>query len=315
MSFWDFFRFKKRKREEAEALEKQRFEAEEARKKAEIEKAKQIEARKREEEEKRKKEAEEKERAKNQQTRIETVKNLPISKMQIKSPIISIDIVFSEQMGNVASQANFAINTKQGRRASDLLLQMYLMVNAHNGHKLLQIEDSQTQTTGLAFTSMALSFDNGDPDVNDVAAENAFYCLSRSFLKKNNKWTTPALFSMFYRKPKLFKDMIDNIMMGLIAVAPDNPNCMNMLAVICNHEDFHNAVMFFCLNQFYNINTKEYSIPTDMPYYIPNEQTINNFLNKFNKTDLSKNPNIQTIGYNTLVLGYNKCAYTLSRCV
>ena len=307
MSFWDIFKSKKRK--EAEALKRQHRIAEETRRSQEAEQARRFEERReREIEERRKREAIEKELA-------EKTINLSISKLQMDSPRASVDSAFSTQMSEVASQANFAINTRQGRMASDLLLQMYLMVNAHFGHKLLQIEDSETQAIGLAFTGMALAFNNGDPDVNDVAAENAFYCLSRGFLNKNNNWLMPALFTLFYRKPNLFKDMIDNIMMRLVAVAPGNSNYMNMLAVICNHEDFHNAIMYFSLNQFYNIKTKEYNIPTDMPYYIPSESSINDFLNKFNKTALSKNPNILTIGYNTLVLGYNKCASTLARCV
>lgn len=131
---------------------------------------------------------------------------------------------------------------------------------------MLQLEgQGDTQVVGAAFSYGAIMFDNGDPSVNSVMAENAFYCLTKS-IKAGNNYAAPILLNMLEHNP----DAISISSMRL-----EKSKCFGSLRAI-SHSNSKEAVYrnkfcenimyikFYIISIFYDIREKRLLIPDDM---------------------------------------------------
>lgn len=54
--------------------------------------------------------------------------------------------------------------------------------------------------------------------------------------------------------------------------------------------------MKFLLEKFYDENSKRFIIDTTIPYHIPTEQNVLDFIKEFDNSDYSKNDDVLSLG-------------------
>lgn len=206
----------------------------------------------------------------------------------------SNSIITNSQTSNstviqIAAQLNMAHNMRD-RVAGQLCVNLYEEVGPgkQGGEALICLSNSDCQCVGLAFTTMALCYDFGDEDINSVAAENAYYCLAKSLIEKNNTFVAPAIYTIMQKGGKLMKDKLISswcdmaqkqvgmpigIMLGGNPFTDPKLDDFRQQAI-----NFKDYISYYALIKFYDVKQQQYLIPTDMPYYIPNESEIKSFL-------------------------------------
>lgn len=213
------------------------------------------------------------------------------SAVEIKKPNTSVlptNEVVSEQLEYLAGQANWSFNTGNQQATIKFMNELFDACYGRNGYKLLQISEESTQVVGLAFTSIARHLDFNDKDLNSVAAENALYCLARNLIAKGNTFCTPAIFTLFLNHSDLLKDKLiathceiaqQDVGMPIGMMLGGNPfNAPHLNEFREQAVSKRVPIMAYILPFFYNEASKEYSIPTDMPYHIPSQSEINKFI-------------------------------------
>lgn len=161
---------------------------------------------------------------------------------------------------------------------------------ARSGRSLLRLNAEDCQSVGLAFTNIALCYSFGDQDVNSVASENAFYCLSKNLIETGNSFVAPAIFTIMQKGSMLMKDQLIaswckmaekqvglpiGIMLGGNPFTDPNLSDFRKQAI-----DFKDKIAYYALLKFYDVEKEEYKIPTDMPYFIPTVSEVNSLLER-----------------------------------
>lgn len=264
-----------------------------------------VELEKKEREAKAKKEREEKEaadkkrKAEEEEHRLlEALKNAKVQKIPFSSLQMVVDENddFSTQMAAIAGNVNLSYATGNKQGLQNNLIELYNRVHGYNSHKLKTIKGSDGQTVGLAFIKMALFFNNGDFQVNEIAAQNAFYCIVKNFKEKKNTYALPALFSLLLKKPRALEDELyranpDPSLVGLGGLTPSAPYVRRDRAM-----SNRLPIMIFLLQRFYDKDQKKFLIDTTLPYHIPSANEVANFLNDYNKSEYASKANSISIG-------------------
>ena len=223
---------------------------------------------------------------------------------------------------DIAIAVNWNFNTNNQTTCLEAMVELYQAVQKESGRILLDLPASNCQSVGLAFTCMALFFDNGDKDINSVAAENAYYCLAKSYIEKNNTYSLPAIFSMLQRKPNLLNEKFiaswcsmaeKQVGMSIGLMLGGNPFRDPHLQDFRNQATgFMSQVKYYLLNIFYDIEHRKFMISTDIPYFLPTEQEITSFLLSIEdgKNDTS---DYLSIGESHFDSVFKECEDTLSR--
>jgi 23S rRNA pseudoU1915 N3-methylase RlmH len=169
-----------------------------------------------------KRKADEAKKAKEQQTqrkkeetakRIdEAFKKATVQKVRLSDFQVSVDenASFSDQMAGIAGNVNLCFVTGNKQGVTDNLVKLYTKVQGYNSHLLKNVEAKDGQIVGLAFIKMALYFTNGNFLVNEIAAQNAYYCIAKNFLIAKNTYALPALFTLFVKRPQTLVDELYN---------------------------------------------------------------------------------------------------------
>lgn len=113
-----------------------------------------------------------------------------------------------ETLLGLSANVNWGYNTRNTSLLLDSSAKLfnYVLPQNRGGQILLQLEgQGDTQVVGAAFSYGAIMFDNGDPSVNSVMAENAFYCLTKS-IKAGNNYAAPILLNMLEHNPDAIFD-------------------------------------------------------------------------------------------------------------
>ena len=169
-----------------------------------------------------------------------------------------------ETLLGLSANVNWGYNTRNTSLLLDSSAKLfnYVLPQNRGGQILLQLE---TQVVGAAFSYGAIMFDNGDPSVNSVMAENAFYCLTKS-IKAGNNYAAPILLNMLEHNPDAIFDKFYEV---------EKSKCFGSLRAI-SHSNSKEAVYrnkfcenimyikFYIISIFYDIREKRLLIPDDM---------------------------------------------------
>lgn len=273
--------------------------------KYELAKARRIEEERRERELKARKEREEREaaerkrKAEEEERRLKealenaTVQEIPLSHLQM---VVDENDSFSDQMAAIAGNANLSFLTRNDKGFQNSITDLYNKVHGYNSHKLKTIAAKDGQCIGLAFIKLAMFVNNGDFQVNEIAAQNAFYCIIKNFKETGNKSALPALFSLLLKKPRTLEDELyrangDPHLSGLGSLLPSAPYIRQERAM-----SNRMPIMKFLLQKFYNENEKKFIIDTTLPYHIPSARDVTNFLTDYNKSEYASKADSLSLG-------------------
>lgn len=245
---------------------------------------------------------------------VNQIKNIFSSNIENEKTNISI-------IEDIAIAVNWNFNTNNQRICLDSMVELYQTVQRKSGRILLDLPASNCQSVGLAFTCMALYFDNGDKDINSVSAENAYYCLAKSYIEKNNTYSLPAIFSILERRPNLMTEKFisswcsmaeEQFGMPIGRMLGGNPFRDTHLQDFRNQAiSFMSQVKYYLLTIFYDIEHRKFIIPTDMPYFLPTEQEITSFLLSIRDEKIDDS-NYLSIGESHFESVFKECKDTLS---
>lgn len=206
------------------------------------------------------------------------VHRIPFSSLQI---VVDEDSNLSDQMTAIAGNANMSFLCRNNIGFQNSIIELYNKVHGHNSHKLKTIAAKDGQCIGLAFIKMALYFDNGDFQVNEIAAQNAFYCIYKNYRETKNTYALPALFTLLLKKPRALEDELyrsnPNLeLVGFGGMTPSAPYRRRNRALTNRL-----PIMKFLLQSFYDEGGKKFTIDTTLPYHIPSEDDVTKFLDEF----------------------------------
>lgn len=256
-----------------------------------------------------KRKADEAKKAKEQQTqrkkeetakRIdEAFKKATVQKVRLSDLQVCVDenASFSAQMAGIAGNVNLCFVTGNKQGVTDNLVKLYTKVQGYNSHLLKNVEAKDGQIVGLAFIKMALYFSNGDFQVNEIAAQNAYYCIAKNYLFDKNTYALPALFTLFAKRPQTLGD-------ELYDVNPD-PSLEGAYGRMTLSAPYRRKdrvmenrlpIMKYVLSKFYDENKKKFLIDTTLPYHIPSQEDVNVFYQELRTRKLGNEKEILTKG-------------------
>ena len=176
--------------------------------------------------------------------------------------------VSMETLLGLSANVNWGYNTRNTSLLLDSSAKLFNYVLPQNkgGQILLQLEgQGDTQVVGAAFSYGAIMFDNGDPSVNSVMAENAFYCLAKS-IKAGNNYAAPILLYMLEHNPDAIFDKFYEVERSkcfgsLSTISPSNSKEAVYRNKFCENIVY---IKFYIISIFYDIREKRLLIPDDM---------------------------------------------------
>lgn len=223
----------------------------------------------------------------------------------------------------LAAKVNWTLSTNQKNECINAMVELCNKVQFGNGKKLLLLDDSECQVVGLAFVAIALHFDNGDEDINSVAAENAYYCLARSFIKTENRYVLPAIYTLLdSRVGLLAQELIANwceiaqkqVGMPIGMMLGGNPFTDPRLQDFREQAiGFSKDIQYYVLSHFYDFETSTFLIATDLPYFLPSSDNIDYFVKSLNKNKKFDKSFFLNSGKQHFEGVYNKCTETLRK--
>lgn len=181
-------------------------------------------------------------------------------------------------MAGIAGNVNLCFVTGNKQGVTDNLVILYNKVHGYNSHLLKTLDAKDGQIVGLAFIKMALYFSNGDFQVNEIAAQNAYYCIAKNYLFDKNTYALPALFTLFAKRPQTLGD-------ELYDVNPD-PSLEGAYGRMTLSAPYRRKdrvmenrlpIMKYVLSKFYDEKKKKFLIDTTLPYHIPSQEDIDVF--------------------------------------
>ena len=278
-----------------ETQRERRMEKERKEKEKKAQKERELKARKEREERR----ASERKRKNEEERRFEEAfKNANIHTMPFSNLRIFVDEndSFSNQMKAIAGNANMAFIQGDASGFQNSIIELYNKVHGYNSHQLKTIDAKEGQCIGLAFIKMAMYFSNGDFQVNEIAAQNAFYCIVKDFKTTGNTYALPALFTLLMKKPRTLEDELyransDSGLTGWGGMSLSAPYLRRDRAM-----SNRLPIMKFLLKKFYDENQKKFIIDTTLPYHIPSAKDVADFQNEYNRSEYAQRKDSVTIG-------------------
>ncbi len=203
---------------------------------------------------------------------------------------------FSNQMATIAGNANLSFLSRNQEGFQKSIIELYNNVHGYNSHKLKTISAKDGQCIGLAFIKMALFVSNGDFRVNEIAAQNAFYCIVKNFKSTGNKSALPALFTLLLKKPRTLEDELYKVneapqLSGLSSLTPTAQYTQPIRAM-----SNRLPIMKFLLQKFYDENLKKFIIDVTIPYHIPSDSDVKNFISEYNNSEYASKKDSISLG-------------------
>lgn len=178
-----------------------------------------------------------------------------------------------ENILNLAGNVCWGLSTRNNELFLNAANQLYNYVQANGAYLLTDIEEtSNLQMVGKAFSYFARFIDNGDPDINSVAAENAYFCLGKSILK-DNYFAAPELYNLLDSSSELLMDKFIPVRMAEIVKFTRMPIEMLYGNPHESEEAKEEArkyiphVKFYVISKFYDIKLNKSLMPEDIIEY------------------------------------------------
>ncbi len=221
------------------------------------------------------------------------IHRIPLSNLQM---VVDENDSFSDQMTAIAGNANMSFLCRNNREFQNSIIKLYNKVHGHNSYKLRTIAAKDGQCIGLAFIKMALYFDNGDFQVNEIAAQNAFYCIYKNYKETGNTYVLPAIFTLLLKKPRALEDELyrsnpDPELVGFGGMTLSAPYIRSDRAMVNRL-----PIMKFLLQSFYDEGSKKFTIDTTLPYHIPSEEEVVKFTNEYVQSQYANKKESISIG-------------------
>lgn len=203
-----------------------------------------------------------------------------------------------EKLCDLSRAVNWSYNINDTRTFLDSTVKLFQTVHGENGHFLTELPIRDCQPVGLAFARMALygNYNGGDRDINSVAAENAYYCLAKSFLVSKSVYTLPAIFRLFNDDKDLLADKLitswismceHELGMPIRMALGGNPYTDPRLNDFRNQAlDFSYNIRYYVLCNFYIPSSKQFCIPNDLFLLQPDSDEIERFLAEKSNSDV-----------------------------
>lgn len=226
-------------------------------------------------------------------------------------------------ISDIAANVNLQYNVGNKKVAAEILLTFYNIVQRGGGITLINLPVNDCQSVGFAFTIMALNYDHGDDDINSVAAENAFYCLSKSFIETGNFFAVPALFRILSLRPELMRQKLISSWVNLaqkqigmpIGIAlggnPYNDPILNEFRD--QAIGFKECIKYYLLSKFYDLEKKNFKVPTDMFLQLPSIAELNAFFSLLHKDTDFESGKYLKMGKEHFESLYKECEDTLKK--
>lgn len=191
----------------------------------------------------------------------------------------------------IVQNANRVIDLykQQSFNFHDAGAQMYNFIQKKGWYSLLNLDDTQLEPVGIAFSIIALhSYSaDGNYDINLVSAENAAYCLSRLYFNTQNKKVLPALICLL-QKEKLLKDALIGVRIKIVNtymmplhmyydvpfIDCDPYRSPYYKKLWAEASEYGTNIRYFILNEIYNIDSKEWIIDTNNLILCPSESDL-----------------------------------------
>jgi hypothetical protein len=215
-----------------------------------------------------------------------------------------IDNNFSERLAAIAGDVNFACFAGHQQAALNSMIELYNTADKYESKRLLRLDSNHAQSIGLAYMWFAIAFNNGNTDPNDVAAENALLCLAMDHFETGNTFGLPAIFTLFNKYNERLDDAITRVLKSSFYYGPINPQGFYKYH-IDGYRFYQTSIMYYCLSNFYDIKADKFSIPSDLPYFLPKTEEIHEFLNDIKVNPYWGNESLTAIGHENLVRIYD----------
>ena len=209
----------------------------------------------------------------------------------------------AQQMMDLAPQVNWAFNTKNDRQLASSTLEFFNIGQRCGGSCLLDIPANKLQPVGFAYTIIACYMQWDSTDVNEIAAENAFYSLYRCYKETGNTFVLPALFQLLER-PQYLKNRIERAHFKLV-VGHSWDYLANRPPML-----WIKYAKLFLITKFYDVSEHKFTIPTDLCIFTPNSREIEQLLLSFEGVELSS---IVEPGENALNRIFNEIDYMIQQ--
>ena len=189
-------------------------------------------------------------------------------------------------------------NTRQSPDSLvNALISLFNYGREHGGRVLLDLAPSDCMTVGMAYELFSLYIKDDSRLVNFVSAENALFCLTKSFWDDHDSRSACLLFSLLYGPADLLQDQFvtaeietcKNIgyPIGMVFMGRNPYRDPGLQGFRDNSVRKRLVVARYLLDYFYNCDTRSVKGASDFFYLLPNSATIEKFLNDYD--DFAKN--------------------------
>ena len=193
--------------------------------------------------------------------------------VQKVSTIIGSSYTENRYSGVVESSETVDINSDGNKSITEMYVEAGQKVR--KGDKLFSYDTTEASNS-IAQKKLDIEAQN-----NEIAAQNAFYCIYKDYKETGNTYALPALFTLLLKKPRALEDELyrsnpDPKLVGFGGMTLSAPYIRSDRAMVNRL-----PIMKFLLQSFYDEESKKFTIDTTLPYHIPSEEEVVKFTNEY----------------------------------
>lgn len=227
-----------------------------------------------------------------------------------------------QKIHELSIEVNIALNTNNHRECLSKMVELY-QTSQFVGEEILSLPVNSCQPVGFAYTTIALYFDNGDgsDDINSVAAENAFFCLAKSYMKTDNTFALPAIFTLLQKTQGLLSQKFISAAINMTEASLGMPIVMALGGnpyIDPNLQDFRDQsagymshVSYYVLSKFYDIENNSFKVPEDLPLFLLSKEETSSILSSIKQEGKFSHAGYLATGKEYLDEVFYECGTTL----
>lgn len=182
----------------------------------------------------------------------------------------------TNDIAEIARSACLNTATRQQLLGTAYLLYEETAPDKQGAKVLLELTGENCHYAGMAFANLAYWFDFGDEDLNSICAENAFYCLYRSFTECGNIAAAATICVLLETTPKLLLDkLISGVLSyyrGIYNIWTDPYNSLEMAEFREHAQTHRELIMYYLFQSIYNKEGGSIPIRDENALFFQDEQ-------------------------------------------